>query len=165
MNFSQSLCLDHSCVKLLVDYLLDFYKVQLYEYNSMIKGYGVYLKPMHIVTKKSAKGEKIYYYFGRYWFKIEVKNSKIKWIYLGCKKPFDQLPDPPMNPLLVIGMKKAEENSNTICLQIENFAELSKQIIHIVNAFYECCSKMNASSKEDTLTCIMKRLNQGNEPS
>ncbi len=76
--------------------------VRIYDYNNIAKQKGYYLKPVHIVVKKK-DGEKIkYYYYGRYWYKIEYvkdKKTRIKWIYMGKSKPDPELPDPPENPL------------------------------------------------------------------
>ena len=66
----------------------------VYEYNTKIRGYGVYLKPYHIVYKNGKK----YIYIGRYWYKLERKNGKQKWVYLGKEKPLPNLPDPPELP-------------------------------------------------------------------
>lgn len=66
----------------------------VYEYNTKIRGYGVYLKPYHIVYRNGKK----YIYIGRYWYKLERKNGKQKWIYLGKEKPLPNLPDPPELP-------------------------------------------------------------------
>ncbi|MFP3203656.1 MAG: hypothetical protein RXR43_16050, partial [Sulfolobus sp.] len=44
---------------------------------------------------------KKYIYIGRYWYKLERKNGKQKWIYLGKEKPLPNLPDPPELPNVV----------------------------------------------------------------
>lgn len=69
-----------------------------YEYNELIRGRGVYLKPVHLVYKE----EKVYIYMGRYWYRLERKQGKLKWRYLGKTKPYDDLPDPPVIPQGVI---------------------------------------------------------------
>ena len=96
-------CFDIRCGYIFIDVLMDLYKVQLYEYNSKIKDFKVYLKPMHIVVKRTSNGDKkVYYYFGKYWYRVEIEKSRIRWVYLGCKKPFETIPDPPLNPLLIV---------------------------------------------------------------
>ncbi len=84
--------------------IMDDFLRELYNYNSIIKKYGYYLKPYHIVTYKSRAGVKRYYYYGRYWYKVEYagkkgKTSLVKWEYLGKNKPLEELPDPPRHPL------------------------------------------------------------------
>lgn len=73
----------------------------IYEYNNIVKNYGYYLKPVHIVVKKSGNETVKYYYYGRYWYRIEYvkgKKKRLKWIYVGKEKPDKKLPDPPNNP-------------------------------------------------------------------
>ncbi|ARM75795.1 hypothetical protein [Acidianus manzaensis] len=73
-------------------------KEMIYEYNSKISGTDVYLKPFHIVYKNGKK----YIYIGKYWYKLEKINGKVKWIYLGKQKPINNLPDPPKFPEITI---------------------------------------------------------------
>lgn len=84
-----------------INLLLSDYLTQIYMYNSMIKARNYYLKPVHIVVKKKASGETIkYYYYGRYWYRVEkLSSGRLKWIYIGKEKPLSNLPDPPRNPL------------------------------------------------------------------
>ncbi len=77
------------------DKVLSTLKSLVYDYNTKIKDHGVYLKPFHIVYKR---GGKRYIYIGKYWYRLEKLNGKLKWIYLGKMKPMDQLPDPPSIP-------------------------------------------------------------------
>ncbi len=86
---------------------LEEYIRLLYKYNSVIRGTGYYLKPVHLVTKRTADGKKTYMYIGRYWWRIEYvgkrgKTSRIKWIYAGREKPRElrEYPDPPKHPLV-----------------------------------------------------------------
>ncbi len=77
---------------------------ELYRYNSIVKRYGYYLKPYHMVTYRSSSNVKRYYYYGRYWYKVRYtgkkgKTSLVKWEYVGRTKPLQQLPDPPKHPL------------------------------------------------------------------
>uniref|UniRef100_A0A7J3YTN4 Uncharacterized protein n=1 Tax=Ignisphaera aggregans TaxID=334771 RepID=A0A7J3YTN4_9CREN len=140
MPLKGELCLNSFCMKLLIDVLLNCYRQQLYGYNSIVKKYNVYLKPLHIVVKNSLRGsKKVYYYFGRYWYRLEVVNSKLKWIYLGREKPFDFLPDPPINPLLIIEVKRAQSDPSLQCIYVKNFGEVSKHITHVVKIVYDCC--------------------------
>lgn len=77
-----------------MDEIIDKMKRLVYDYNKKVSKYGVYLKPYHIVYKKGKK----YIYIGRYWYRLEKKDGKLKWIYLGKVKPYDYLPDPPEIP-------------------------------------------------------------------
>ena len=72
---------------------------KIYEYNERIRSTGYYLKPIHIVKKNLSSGVRVYYYFGRYWYKLVKVGSKIKWIYIGREKPDPKLPEPPINIL------------------------------------------------------------------
>jgi len=106
MNFKKISINEYNAFKKLIDE----YKNKLYAYNSLIKKYGFYLKPYHVVIKYSG-GKKIkYVYYGRYWYKLKYicrrgNTSKIKWIYVGSEKPLPDLPDPPRNPLEGIVLK------------------------------------------------------------
>ncbi len=95
-----------------INLLLSNYLPEIYRYNSLIKDKKYYLKPVHIVIKRKSNGNKIrYYYYGRYWYRIERNSSgKIKWVYLGREKPDRGLPDPPKNPLegLVVKISNGE---------------------------------------------------------
>jgi len=87
----------------------------LYEYNSMIKDTGYYLKPFHIVTKKYGNKIKTYYYYGRYWYRLSAQGSRLKWYYVGSRKPLQNLPDPPINPLILIKIVSSGDE-NCLCL-------------------------------------------------
>ncbi|BCS91912.1 hypothetical protein [Metallosphaera javensis (ex Sakai et al. 2022)] len=76
------------------DKVLSALKSLVYDYNTKIREYGVYLKPFHVVYKKGKR----YIYIGKYWYRLEKLNGKLKWIYLGKAKPLEQLPDPPSLP-------------------------------------------------------------------
>jgi hypothetical protein len=69
-------------------------KKMIYEYNSKIKEFGIYLKPYHAVYKNNRK----YIYIGKYWYKLEWNKGRLKWIYLGKRKPIEGIPDPPKVP-------------------------------------------------------------------
>lgn len=89
----------------------------IYSYNDRIRSEGYYLKPVHIVSRRTSMDSIVkYYYYGRYWYKMEKnENWRIKWIYLGRSKPSQNLPDPPENPLEGLVVKKIEDE-NTILL-------------------------------------------------
>ncbi|MFP3260106.1 MAG: hypothetical protein RXQ22_04315 [Sulfolobus sp.] len=76
------------------DEVISKLKAKVYEYNSKIKEFGVYLKPYHLVYKNGKK----YVYIGKYWYRLEKINGKLKWIYLGKSKPIENMPDPPSIP-------------------------------------------------------------------
>ncbi|MCS7111644.1 MAG: hypothetical protein N3D82_03020 [Ignisphaera sp.] len=91
------------------------YREKLYEYNSTIKNTGYYLKPFHITTKKWRGGVKVYHYYGRYWYRLTLQGSKLKWCYIGSRKPHEGLPDPPINPLLLIRISDSD-GKNCLCV-------------------------------------------------
>lgn len=73
------------------------YRRKIYEYNESIKDSGYYLKPVHVVIKKSMNFK--YLYFGRYWYRvIRGEGRRLRWIYVGREKPDPNLPEPPLNP-------------------------------------------------------------------
>lgn len=73
------------------------YRRKIYEYNELIRESGYYLKPVHVVIKKSTSFK--YLYFGRYWYRIiKSEGRKLRWIYVGREKPDPNLPEPPLNP-------------------------------------------------------------------
>ena len=75
------------------------YRRRIYEYNSLIRETGYYLKPIHIVVKKMNDTRNKYIYFGRYWYRVaRSSNGKLRWVYIGREKPDPQLPEPPLNP-------------------------------------------------------------------
>ncbi len=96
-----------------INLILSKYTEQIYSYNNIAREKGLYLKPVHVVVKKQRDGRKVkYYYYGRYWYKIEIRKgrpSRIKWIYLGKEKPDPELPDPPRNPLEGLVVRVTED--------------------------------------------------------
>ncbi len=76
------------------DEVLHKLKSMVYDYNSKIKEFGVYLKPYHIVYKNGKK----YIYVGKYWYRLEKIRGKLRWIYLGKDKPIESMPNPPKIP-------------------------------------------------------------------
>lgn len=101
-----------------------------YEYNNQIKNRGVYLKPVHIVVRRLQDGSVIkYYYYGRYWYKLEKGlNGKLKWIYIGKVKPLPDLPDPPANPLEGLVVKKYNNTVEIIFATDDLFKALYSRI-------------------------------------
>jgi hypothetical protein len=144
------MCVDSSCMEKIVTTLLDSYRQALYEYNRTIKRFGVYLKPLHIVVKKYPYGEKrLYYYFGRYWYILEKKGSNLKWIYLGKEKPFPELPDPPINPLLLIEVINERTTPNTYkCIRIDSFGAASLQIRDLILKIYRECESVKKNNNK-----------------
>ena len=83
--------------KKLLAQALDECLKRVYEYNNVVKNYGLYLKPIHIVTKSNGR---IYIYIAKYWYKLQKRGSNIRWIYVGRKKPENSIiPNPPSCPI------------------------------------------------------------------
>lgn len=80
----------------------------IYQYNSAIKHFGYYLKPVHVVSRRSDGNLVKYYYYGRYWYRLDTSSSKLKWIYIGRNKPDPSLPDPPPHELEGLVVKKSD---------------------------------------------------------
>jgi len=116
--------------------IMDRYMTELYRYNELIKSYGYYLKPMHIVTRRTSNGIRRYYYFGKYWYKLSYegkrgKTSRVKWIYVGRNKPLPEIPDPPPNPLDLLMVKI---DNNSIRLYVSS-NKMIKKIIELFKGF------------------------------
>ncbi len=121
--------------------VIEEYLNELYKYNEAIKKYGIYLKPIHVVTRRTKGSVKRYYYFGRYWYKVIYSGksgriSKVKWIYVGKEKPIREMPDPPPNPL---ELYKMEIENDNVCLYM-NSIELLKKVLELFNGFNMCIS-------------------------
>lgn len=106
-----------------------------YEYNSRIKQTGFYLKPVHIATRRLSDGTVVkYYYYGRYWYRIERDLlGRLKWVYIGKEKPLLTLPDPPRNPLEGVVIKKYS-NSNSLEIEFaseELFREIYSRLLKL----------------------------------
>jgi len=69
------------------------YIKEVYSYNERLPR-GIVLKPFHYVKSKGRK----YVYVGKYFYKYERVNGKVRWRYLG-KEPPEGCPPPPPNPL------------------------------------------------------------------
>ncbi len=130
MQYTALLCDTRDCLLQLLNTFLEVYRVKLYEYNREVSKFGVYLKPLHIVTKQYANTTKTYYYYGRYWYRLIRKEGKLKWIYLGTTKPYTHLPDPPLNPLTLIEIKDRE---NLSCIYVINNEISIKSLIEILS--------------------------------
>lgn len=65
--------------KLLIERVQLSYKVR----KELIKK-GLYLKPFHICYKRTKLGEMEYRYYGKYWYRIERRDGKVKLRYVGC---------------------------------------------------------------------------------
>jgi len=125
-------CIDHKCADMVLKELVDIYKTTLYSYNTAIKRYGVYLKPVHIVVKKSISGDKVYHYYGKYWYKVVYNNGKLKWLYVGKEKPRQEIPDPPINPLVAIRI--LNKGNDTSCIYLDKAYTLDKLYYYVVEA-------------------------------
>lgn len=102
----------------------------IYEYNNKIRYTGFYLKPVHIAVRRLQDGTVVkYYYYGRYWYRVEkVGSRKIKWIYVGKKKPLPYLPDPPSHPLEDVVVKKYNGNIEIEFPDERLFREISRRL-------------------------------------
>mgnify|MGYP001773147853 CR=1 FL=1 len=116
-------CTDTECATKLLTEIADLYKLELYSYNTLVKKYGFYLKPVHIVTKKNSGGVKVYHYYGKYWYKVIYGKGKLKWLYVSKEKPLQNMPDPPLNPFTII---KVKNERNTACLYLEKVYSLDE---------------------------------------
>ncbi|MCS7099636.1 MAG: hypothetical protein RMH84_06925 [Sulfolobales archaeon] len=74
------------------------YKLELFNYNENIRSTGYYVKPIHVAYRSIGRYRVKYIYFGRYWYRVSRRGSRLMWIYLGKEKPEPSLPDPPLNP-------------------------------------------------------------------
>lgn len=115
-------CVERECAGRFLRELIDVYKTALYAYNTAIKSYDVYLKPVHIVVKKRGDAVVVYHYYGKYWYRIRYEKGKLKWIYLGRERPLPDLPNPPVNPLTVV--KIVKRDGNGVCVYIDSISSL-----------------------------------------
>lgn len=95
-----------------ISLLLSEYLTAFYSYNSLIKDKNYYLKPVHVVVRRTPDGGSVkYYYYGRYWYSLQKTSapSKVRWIYKGREKPDPSLPDPPANPVEGLVIKQYED--------------------------------------------------------
>jgi len=103
------------------DEILSKLKMLVYEYNTKLKDFKIWLKPYHSVKHDK---NRVYYYIGRYWFKIYYKDGRVHWIYLGNKKPLPYLPDPPAIPKVTI-------------IKIDNYFYVLQQDLEKLKRFLE----------------------------
>lgn len=129
-------CIPRECADSFIEKLVSRYRSKIYEYNTLIKSYGVKLKPVHIVVSKNRK----YVYLGRYWYRVAYQKGKIKWIYLGRFKPYKDMPDPPINPLDIIVLR--EECSDMTCIEIPDYLSKSSEILFYMLTLIAELSKM-----------------------
>lgn len=112
-----------------IDKILDDYRRRLYEYNSMIRATGYYLKPVHKAYKTLSGGaRRVYEYYGAYWWKLVKTRNGLRYVYIGkAKPPF--LPDPPRSPLE--GLSLMRENGDVIieCRVYDAFRSLFKNMM------------------------------------
>ncbi len=113
----------------LVLMLYDPYRRRIYEYNTMIRPTGYYLKPIHVVHKNLGYTKLRYVYFGRYWYRLHkmqpgTSRYRVKWIYVGKEKPDPHLPDPPLNPFE--GLRMVVDSNDDIIVTKEVFEALKK---------------------------------------
>lgn len=106
-------CFPQECVKRITSCLIDLYRSKLYEYNRIVRRWGLILKPVHIVISKG----KTYFYYGKYWYRLEKRGTRLKWIYVGKTKPLKEIPDPPINPLSIVSISSSE---GLMCLCIKS---------------------------------------------
>jgi len=123
-----------------INLLLADYLPNIYMYNETIKDSKYYLKPVHIVVKSKSDGRKIkYYYYGRYWYRIEKAKSngktRINWIYVGKFKPDPNLPDPPENPLEGLVVKVADNEVEIIASK--------RELLKLVTSVLESSNKLS----------------------
>ena len=93
------------------------------EYNKAVYRLGYYLKPKHVVLKTRGGRRVRYVYYGRYWWRVEYGGrkggtSRIKWRYIGVRKP-DEVPPPPPMPLE--GLKFIVVGGDDIVMSYETF--------------------------------------------
>jgi len=106
-----------------IEKVLDDIKKQVYKYNSEVSKKGYYLKPVHKVYKKLSNGRmRIYEYYGRYWWRLERRNGKLKWIYVSNIKPkgLPEFPSHKLEGVVVI------REGNDIIIDCEVFDRLKE---------------------------------------
>ncbi|RLG87428.1 MAG: hypothetical protein DRO39_00420 [Thermoprotei archaeon] len=118
--------------KKLLSQALDSCLRLVYEYNNVAKAFNVYLKPIHVVTKKH---NKVYIYVAKYWYRIVKQGNGIKWVYIGSGKP--NIPDLPEPPRCAI---------ERIAITVHNnFVDIDNNLLRALRALAS-----NSSSSADT---------------
>jgi len=107
-----------------LDSILADLKRILYEYNRVIRSTGYYLKPVHKVYKYSKGSRRVYEYYGRYWWKLEKRGGRVKFIYAGLKKPARIKVSPPRNPLEGLSIIREGEDILIKCSDFEKFSSI-----------------------------------------
>ncbi|MEM0371201.1 MAG: hypothetical protein QXG46_05500 [Ignisphaera sp.] len=126
-------CVNIDCIEDMIKKLIDLYRVELYNYNNIAKRYGIYLKPVHIAVKRYRNGTKVYHYYGRYWYKIMYSEGRLVWTYIGKEKPLNELPDPPLNPFMVVKVLRSEDREKA-CVYVDNRYSLQSICRYFVSA-------------------------------
>ncbi|MEM2296187.1 MAG: hypothetical protein QW775_05800 [Ignisphaera sp.] len=139
-------CASRECTSKVLKTLVDEYRTTLYSYNTMIKKYGVYLKPIHIVVKKTSEGAKVYHYYGKYWYKVVYSNGRLRWVYIGREKPFPWIPNPPLNPITTV--KIINRGSDTSCIYVDKINLLEKITQYVKEAIIKvgCVNSISENS-------------------
>ena len=116
-----------------VEAALEGFRRSLYRYNSLLRGSGYYLKPVHIVTRRLADGSRRrYMYIGRYWWRLSytrgrgAPSHRLAWRYVGRDMPAElrgKVPPPPRNPLE--GLSYAALEGGDILLRVEVYDRFS----------------------------------------
>lgn len=101
--------------------LADLKKV-LYEYNRLVKSSGYYLKPVHKVYKESRGLKRVYEYYGRYWWRLERRGGRVRYVYSGTVKPREVSLEPPSNPLEGLVVIREGEDVIVKCSDFEKFS-------------------------------------------
>ncbi len=129
-------CMSSECAKIILKELERLYREELYHYNSLIQWSKIKLKPMHIVVSKGRR----YIYLGRYWYRVEYKEGRVVWTYLGKEKPLSCLPDPPLNPLELLIVK--DHSNQRVCIELKvqdpkQCPKLLMQLMHLLRKIKE----------------------------
>jgi len=95
----------------------------VYEYNLSIRGSGYYLKPVHYVYKRSGSRVRVYEYYGRYWWRLQRVNGRIRWKYAGTRKP-PGLPEPPSTGLEGLRIIRDGDDIIVDCWVVEKYRSL-----------------------------------------
>ncbi|MEZ0393840.1 MAG: hypothetical protein ABWK00_02160 [Desulfurococcaceae archaeon] len=115
--------------------IINEYTKQIYEYNNIAKQRSYYLKPVHITVRTEKDGSKSkYYYYGRYWYKLERDGGRIRWIYLGKAKPDPSLPDPPRSLVEGLVLKVKGNEIEAIFASQEQYNEIMRGLAGLEKA-------------------------------
>lgn len=95
----------------------------VYEFNSNLKGLGVYLKPVHRVYRVEGGVRVVYEYYGRYWWRVERRGGRLRWRYIGRRPPLGA-PEPPGHPLEGLSVKIVGDDVEMDCSWFEAFRRM-----------------------------------------